>query len=334
MNHTSRKKTAVILIVYILLLILIFIYPLFNNHLVYGYDSPYYLISSAKIQHELNLLGTQVPILLPALIASLSTSASLSILSSLKITVLLLSCVVPVTVFLFAKKNFDTVTGIFSIFWVLISPTFYRLTSDLFNNLISEMFMILSFFVSLLKLKNAVKYTISGLLLALAFWSHTLTPLVGVAIYLLDGLVKLFATKKVRALIHNIYIILVGVFFSAPQSLPFLFRTPTGPNDPEFYITPLLSDSGNKFMNYILNVISRPQTILDTLNVFGNALLEWISPIIILFTLGGIFLLFERRKFSDKSLLLSAFVVPLALTLLSSTGSIGFTDRFIQYIFF
>ncbi|MDI6785166.1 MAG: hypothetical protein QMD92_00495 [bacterium] len=245
-----------------------------------------------------------------------------------------MSGVTPIIVFLFAKKNFDIKTAIFSIFWVFISPTYYRLNTDLFNNLISEIFVILSFTVISLNLKNIFKFIISGIFLGLAFWSHTLTPIVGISIFIFDGLIKLITTKKAQALIHYTFVIMVGVVSSLPQSIPFLFKSPTGPNDPEFYITPLLVDSFSKFLKYISNSFKNPQTIFNTLNIFTNILFEWVTPIIILFTIGGIILLIKNKVITKKSLIISALIIPLGLTLMSSAGLIGFNDRFIQYVFF
>lgn len=333
-NQILKRKQRVIIIIFILLLFILYAYPLTKSHLIYGSDSPYYLIYAKETIRHPSLRGTQVPILLPILIAALSLGTSINVLTSLKIIVLLLSCIIPLTVFLFAKKFFGTKTAIFSLFWVLASPTFYRLTNDLYNNLISEIFIIISFVVILFNIRGIYKFTLAGLLLGLAFWSHTLTPLVAVAIYLFDGLVKLIITKRVQVLIRYVYIILIGVMSSFPQSLPFLFKSPTSQNDPEFYITPLLVDSFNKFSEYLSSIGKNPQILLSTMYTFSNILYEWIGPIIILFTLGGIILLIKNRSIINKSLIISALVIPLTLTLISSTGAIGFSDRFIHFIFF
>ena len=315
----------------IVLLVIIFAYPLINHELIYGYDSPFYVAIANRIDlNNIQLFGTHIPILFPLSIAVLKGLANISIISSIKIMAFLTSIAMPLTIYLFSRKKNGKLIALITLFIVVSTPAYFRMTQDLFNNLLSFTFLIVSlYFATKTYIKSVL---ISGIFLALSFWSHSLTPIIAVQIYVLFALLVLIYERSIKRFLYVCLIVAIGIILSAPQSLMFLFGQPTGSDDPQFYIFPLIVDSVKKLFSLSYY---HPDTLFPRINDFFSGLIRYYTFPVMLATIAGLIVFIRKpKKNTTDHILFAAFAIPFIMYTVAALGIIGFGERYLLYLYF
>jgi hypothetical protein len=217
--------------------------PLFQLKYLPGFDSPYYLwkVNQVINGEVLEVSTAHLPLLIN-FAAWFAGFANISGLLSIKITMLFISGVLPIVFFFVLSKLYNPKVAFIAAFLLLLTPTRYRIASDLYNNSLALLFLIVVVFV-ITKLPNKTKLTrkeifwvvLGVLVTAGIFLTHVLTALFLIFILGSYFLYNLFFEKKYIKSLLLVIVLFFGFILSYPYSFDLFFGLPKGPYDVGLY---------------------------------------------------------------------------------------------------